>query len=167
MRKVVINAGPLIALSAAGCLDVLEKLYKEVLVPEEVFEEVASSGAGRAGALDVQQASYLKRCTHPGSVELLLVHELGPGEAAVIALAKAESAEMVILDEKKARRIATHVYGLKVKGSAGVLIQAKKAGHLRAIAPCIEKMQSHGYHLGKKLLQRIYEEAKESPTDPT
>jgi hypothetical protein len=45
-------------------------------------------------------------------------------EAAVIALARPSLPCLAIIDEKRGRRIAQHVYGLPVKGSAGLLVMA-------------------------------------------
>ena len=57
---IVCNSGPLIALSLVGCLDVLKKLYSQVLVPGAVIDEVVGSGAGRAGASEVSHAGWLE-----------------------------------------------------------------------------------------------------------
>lgn len=42
MRKVVSNTTPLIALSDIGRLELLHRLYSEILIPEAVFNEVES-----------------------------------------------------------------------------------------------------------------------------
>lgn len=41
MRKVVVNTTPLIALSHVGQLNILKKLYGEVIVPEAVYRELS------------------------------------------------------------------------------------------------------------------------------
>ena len=41
MRKVVVNTTPLIALSYVGQLDILKKLYGEVIIPEAVYKELS------------------------------------------------------------------------------------------------------------------------------
>ena len=53
---VVCNAGPLIALGKLGRLDLLQKLYGTVLVPQQVYEETVSSGIAR-GAPDARMPS--------------------------------------------------------------------------------------------------------------
>ena len=40
MRKMVVNTTPLIALSHVGQLNILKKLYGEVIVPEAVYREL-------------------------------------------------------------------------------------------------------------------------------
>ncbi len=41
MRKVIVNTTPLIALCHVGKLDVLKKLYGEILIPQAVYREIA------------------------------------------------------------------------------------------------------------------------------
>jgi len=127
---IVCNAGPLIALSLVGNLDLLHRLYNRVLVPEAVVREVVESGSGRAGATEVETASWLERVSLDPPPEPLLAKELGSGEAAVITVAYRLSANLVLIDERRARRIAEQAYGLQVKGSAGILV-----AHVR-FCPC-------------------------------
>lgn len=42
--RVVCNAGPLIALGKPGQLGLLQKLFQEVLIANEVFQEVVVNG---------------------------------------------------------------------------------------------------------------------------
>ena len=54
LSRAVVNAGPLVALSLAGRLDLLPAMFQEVWVPRAVYREVAIDGFGRpcADALD-------------------------------------------------------------------------------------------------------------------
>lgn len=54
-----------------------------------------------------------------------------------------EQIATVVLDERKARRVAAQV-GLEVIGSIGILIQAKHAGKLDSVSATIERMRAHG-----------------------
>ena len=42
MRKVIVNSTPLIVLSGVGRLDLLKKLYGEVIIPKAVYREVTA-----------------------------------------------------------------------------------------------------------------------------
>lgn len=158
---VVINAGPLVALSMVGKLEVLAALYGRVLVPGAVVEEVVVAGAGRIGAQDVASADFLDRVVVEPPPEPLLAGELGSGEAEVIALAHRRGARVVILDERRGRRIAEHAYQLHVRGTAGILVAAKRAGHLGLVRPLLEAMVQKGYFLSARLVERACREAGE------
>jgi len=47
--KGVVNATPLIALSLVEHLDLLPQMFREVLVPSAVYEEVAIQGRDKPG----------------------------------------------------------------------------------------------------------------------
>ena len=57
MRKVVSNTTPLIALADIGQLELLHKLYGEIMIPEAVFNEVESELA----RMMVSKAEWLYR----------------------------------------------------------------------------------------------------------
>src|SRR6185437_8763710 len=57
---VVPDAGPLIYLGGAAELDLLRKLYQEVVVPRIVYDEVVVAGAGLPGAQEVAAAGWLR-----------------------------------------------------------------------------------------------------------
>jgi predicted nucleic acid-binding protein len=158
---IVCNSGPLIALVLAGQLDVLGELYQRVLVPEAVIQEVTGAGAGRVGAAEVASSMWLERVPGGFPLEPLLAKELGPGEAAVIATAHRLGAKLVLIDERRGRRIAEQAYGLRVKGSAGVLVSAKRAGFIPVVRPFLERMRTQGYYLSQRLFERALEEAGE------
>ncbi|HET9227420.1 MAG TPA: DUF3368 domain-containing protein [Thermoanaerobaculia bacterium] len=157
---VVCNAGPLIALSLVGQLDLLRQLYPRVIVPEPVFREVVAGGLDRAGASLIASAEWLER-TELAVPEPLLALELGPGEAAVLATGQLLQAQLVLIDERRARRIAEQAYGLRVKGSAGILVSAKRAGLISAVVPYLDQMVRHGYYLSNRLIERAAAEAGE------
>ncbi|MFO1429002.1 MAG: DUF3368 domain-containing protein [Candidatus Competibacteraceae bacterium] len=159
---IVCNAGPLIALSLVGKLDLLHHLYDRVLVPEAVVREIVESGVGRAGATEIKAASWLEHVQLDFPPELLLAKELGAGEAAIITVAYRLSANLVLIDERRARRIAEQAYGLRVKGSAGILVAAKRANLIPAVRPLLETMAGQGYFLSRRLMERVCQEAGEA-----
>ncbi|HEX7184057.1 MAG TPA: hypothetical protein VF756_19660 [Thermoanaerobaculia bacterium] len=103
---IVCNAGPLIALSMVGHLELLGQLYEHVLVPEPVVREVVGAGAGRLGAAEVKAATWMEQIRVEPPPDPLLAQELGPGEAGVIASAHRLQAQLVLINERRARRIA-------------------------------------------------------------
>ena len=42
MRKVIVNATPLIILCGIGQLDILRELYQEIMIPDAVYREVTA-----------------------------------------------------------------------------------------------------------------------------
>ena len=122
--KVVINATPLIALSLIGKLDLLRRMFDQVIVPAIVYEEVVVQGHGRPGAEELAEADWLQVMPVEGvvTVEPLLLG-LDAGELSVLLLARKLQPDWVIVDERLARRVAQAI-GLSIKGTLGVLLAA-------------------------------------------
>lgn len=158
---IVCDTGPLIALSLIDQLDLLPQLYSRVLVPRAVLDEVTAGGADRPGASAIVAAEWLDP-VEDVAPDPLLAGELGPGEAAAIAAAFRLQARLVLLDERKARRIAVQAYGLRVKGSAGILVSAKRAGLIDEVRPFFDSMVRKGYFLSQRLVERATSEAGEA-----
>jgi len=78
---------------------------------------------------------------------------LHSGEASVVCLAQELRADFVLLDERKARRIARTVYGLKVIGSARLLVEAKRRGLIDKVGEAIKMMQDGGYWISDAILK--------------
>ncbi|MDZ4170299.1 MAG: DUF3368 domain-containing protein [Coriobacteriia bacterium] len=158
---VVSNSGPLIALACIGQLDLLGRIYGESLVPGAVFREVVEIGAGRPGASELRAAGWAKRVEVVEMAEPLLAEELGRGETEAITLATRAGARLVLMDDRRARRIAELAYRLRVKGVAGVLLQAKRARLVSAVRPLAHALRANGYRLSDRLIEALCREAGE------
>jgi predicted nucleic acid-binding protein len=142
-------------------IELLPALYRHIVVPGLVIAEIVQSGAGRAGAIEIGSASWIEVKASGSATDPLLVAELGAGESAVLSAAVQLRAPLVLIDERRARRIATQVYGLAVKGSAGILVESKRRGLLPKIRPLLESMTRKGYFLSARLIETACQEAGE------
>jgi len=86
---------------------------------------------------------------------------LDKGEATAISLASEHENSLLIIDEIKGRKAAKEM-GISVTGSLGVLIAAKKKGHIKAVKPLIEKIQKTNFRISKELIERVLDKANES-----
>jgi predicted nucleic acid-binding protein len=152
-ERAVINAGPLVALSLGGRLDLLPALFAEFWIPEAVFHEVAVAGLGRPGAVALSDARWSDHIRSAPEPDPLLVADLDCGEAAVIALARSLAPCMAIIDEKRGRRIAQSIYGLPVKGTAGLLVEAYRRGLLTDLRKTLLALRGAGYFLSDAVIE--------------
>jgi uncharacterized protein len=159
---VVTNSGPLIALASVGQLDVLSTLYTSVLVPEAVWREVTEAGEGRPGTRELIATPWTTRIKINPPPDRLLLEELGDGEAEAITLAIRCEAQLLLMDDRRARRVAELAYGLRVKGVAGVLVVAKRRGLIPAVHPLLEAMRGHGYYHSQRLIESACREVGEA-----
>jgi len=157
---IVCNSGPLIALVSIDCLYILSKVYQRILIPNAVYQEVTSSEE-LIGARQIANESWIEKKSLDSSPDRLLRAELGAGEAEVITLAMELKASKVLIDERKARRIAKLIYGLRITGTGGLLLRAKQNDMIKEVRPLLEGMKANGYYLSDRLVSRIAEEAGE------
>ncbi len=135
--KVVTNSGPLMALGKLGLLDLLSQLYGQVWLPTVVRDEVVVRGSesGYTDAFSVGMAIQRGQLVvaEVNDAELspdIASLSLDAGEKQALHLALREKADLVLLDDLKAREEA-QAQGLSVKGTLGVIVQAYRAGLLR------------------------------------
>jgi len=148
--SVVSNASPLINLARIDQLDLLPRLYGELLIPEAVWEEVVIEGAGQPGADEVKAATWIKRqAVANRSLVHALRQELDAGEAEAIILALEVEAELLLMDERVGREIAQHL---------GV----RYTGLIRDVKPYLNALRDvAGFHIRDVLYTRVLQDEEE------
>jgi uncharacterized protein len=161
--KVVSDSSPLIALSRIGRLDLLQRIFGDLVVPDAVWREVAEDFSARPGAEDIRRAMWIRRgAVRDADLVQLLRQDLGAGEAETLVLARELTADLVLMDELKGRRAALRL-GLKVTGLAGILIEAGKAGHVADLAALLSDLHLRaGFWLSDQLRSLILVEGRQA-----
>ena len=159
--RVICNAGPIIALCVIGRIDLLRRLFEAVVVPQEVHREIVEGGSEFAGLRVYERSHWVKAMRISKAVDPLLATLLDRGEAAVIELARELNPEFVLIDELKARKIARKIFGLKVIGSARILVEAKREGLLNNVSKELKAMREAGYWLSDAIVEAALRQAEE------
>lgn len=144
MPEVVCNTSPLQYLHQIGQLSIIPALVRSIVVPPAVQVELE---AGIAKGLDLPQLDNLQwvRIQAPiGAKAASLITDLGPGESQVLMLALETPGSIALLDDALARRVAT-AKGIPIKGTLGLLLDAKHAGHLPILKPSLDRLQDLGF----------------------
>jgi hypothetical protein len=116
--RVVSDASALIALGQVGRLDLLPALYGSIAIPSGVRDELRSAELQR---LLANPGSWLEvRPATPAPLLRALEADLDAEEAEAISLAVQVKADLLLIDERRGRAVATRL-GLKVLGTLGVL----------------------------------------------
>lgn len=143
-ETIVADASCLIVLENNGELNLLEKLFGEILITEEVKTEF---GLDLPGWIKVKK---IHNKTQQNALELIL----GKGEASSISLALENAGSLLIIDEKKGRRIAQEM-GVKIIGTLGVVLSARKDGLLDSVEEFLEKLENAGFYISQNLKTKI------------
>ena len=160
MRKVIVNPTPLIVLSGIGRLDLLKKLYREVTIPEAVYREVTAKKDSACMQVIGENAWIRIEKIRDLSEKKMYKTKLHDGEVEVMILAQEKQADLVVIDDNAAKKTAEYL-GLTVTGTIGVLIKAKKLGHLDAIRPVLDEIKENGFYIGAALEKMVLEQAGE------
>ena len=160
--KLISNTGPLIALSIIDRIGILRSLFSAVAVPEAVHNEIMEGGPRSSGVANYMKAKWIEVMALTNPIDPLLRTSLDVGEAAVIGLARELDTGVVLIDERKARKIARAVYGIDCIGSVGVLVRAKGRGLLDSIGAEIEAMRDGGYWISDSIVAAALKQAGEA-----
>jgi predicted nucleic acid-binding protein len=166
LPDIISNTSPLQYLHQLGLLDALHKLVGALVIPQAVVDELA---VGRALGYDLPDLTQLDwiiiRPLGEANAQLSLPR-LGRGETEVIQLALASNAEdvIVILDDALARR-ATEEFGLKLTGTLGIILDAKRAGLISAVAPFLDRLEALGFRLADQTRSAVLKVAGETGAD--
>ena len=152
---IVSNSSPLIALARIRQLDLLATFYERILIPAEVHQEVIVAGRGLPGAEEVRNANWIEVAASKSPADPSLAQacqSLGAGERGAILLAKSLQADLVLLDEWKARRVARDA-GLAVLGCLGILEAGARKGLIPDLRQTYIDLLRQGIRFDIKLLQ--------------
>ena len=162
MSEVICDTSALQYLYQLDMLWVLEALAKHIVIPPAVVEELA---VGRSQGIHLPDPIGLEWVTvraPAGAAVLPLVTDLGPGETEALALALESSDALVILDDGLARQVAS-MLSIRIRGTLGLLLDAKAAGLVSAVEPLLNQLQELGFRLDSSTREAILELAGELP----
>lgn len=107
MRKVIVNSTPLIALSHVGQLDLLKKIYSEIMIPDAVYKEICVKEGSPCQIAITAALDWIKiKKIQNEMAKQIYKTQLHAGEVEVMILAKEENADLVIIDDQNAKRHA-------------------------------------------------------------
>ncbi len=165
---IVSNSSPLIYLAKIGKLELLNKLFGKIAIPVEVYNEVVK---GKEEAFF--DAVKVEKAVKDGWIEVKEVkltreleffsREIDLGELYAIQLAKNIQSSLLLIDDASARTIAES-FGLNVKGTVYVLLDAKEKKFIdkKEIKELINELIYAGFRLSSELYGRILNEIEKS-----
>ena len=158
---VVSDATPLMSLMKAARLNILEGLYKEIIIPDAVYSELTSNARYSKEAEEIENSSFIRvvAVRERKAVEILRkVSGLDLGESEAIVYATDNNADILLMDENAGRRVAKTL-GIKVRGTIGLILQAFDRGLLTAsdVDESIAVLQTANRRISKELCQYAHD----------
>ena len=151
--RLVVNTSPLIHLAEASLLHLLRGAAPTEWVPEPVARAIRAYGNLDPTARVLSAHDWLEVQPIRAISAQVLARELGPGETAVLELARTYPGHTAVIDDLAGRRCA-EALGLSLRGTVGLVLAAKQAGRLTAARPVLERLRDSGMYLSDAVLQR-------------
>jgi predicted nucleic acid-binding protein len=146
MKRVVISdTSCLIVLSKINCLHILQNLFGEVLITEEIENEF---GERLPSWIIVKRAKSRQ-------IEKILELNVDEGEASAMALYLEQPTDaLLVIDERKGRIVAKDL-GIKIIGTIGVILKAKEYGVISNLSEIVERLEVTDFRISPKLKQQL------------
>ena len=148
---IIADTSPLSYLILIQAIDVLPRLYGQIIIPPEVFDELQSS----AGPAAVREwATSPPTWLEVRAAKLIdTTLRLGAGERAAISLAGELKADRLLIDDQKGRAAALQ-RGIPIAGTVAVLRDAALAG-LIDLKASLEKLRKTNFRASPRVYAQI------------
>jgi predicted nucleic acid-binding protein len=156
---IVSDTSPIIALAVCGKLDLLDKLFDKVCIPQAVFNELAIPDKPKAREI-IEWAKNKVIPAKNRTVISALSLNLDIGESEALSLYWETNADFLLIDEKRGRIIALR-NGIKTIGTIGILLSAKQRGFITLVKPFLDILMNNSFRISDILYQQILERTGE------
>ncbi len=116
------DTSPLITPAKIGQLDLLRRLHGEIFITRDVYVEATDAGNDLGDGLEIAASLWIRVSEfteEPYGAQPLAPRGLGAGEVSTVRSALRLKADLVIMDDRAARRHAES-FGLDVIGCIGI-----------------------------------------------
>ena len=152
-RIVISDTSCLILFHKIGELELLRKVYEFVSTTPEVAQEFSEELPDWIIIETVKDKKYQE----------FLETQVDWGEASAIALAKEKDCPLLLLDDLKARKLASKL-NLRFTGTLGVIHKAKQIGVIEKVKPIIEKLLSTNFRISDNVIAELLRKNDEIAT---
>lgn len=160
MPEIICDTSPIQYLHQIGHINLLPNLAEKIILPPAVVKELEVGLNHGINLPDIEILNWITVRSPESLAALPLVKDLGPGETQVLALALETANAVVILDDFLARQVAQSLK-IKLMGTLGVLLDAKRAGLISAVGPLLDKLQTLRFRLDPKTRSAVLKMAGE------
>ena len=159
---VVSDSTILIGLVKIGKLHLLKEIFSKIFVPEEVFKEVVERGKGKPGSKVIKEAAWIEVKPVKDKIQVsFLLGSLEKGEAEVLVLSRELKADLILLDEEKARKSAV-IAGFEIMGLLGLFILAKNLGLIYEVRPLVDELMIKKFRINDIIIEKTLKKAGEA-----
>lgn len=149
MKAIIADTSCLILYAKIDQLGMLKATFPTLMVTKEVAAEFGEMPAW----INVRQVANTSQYFD-------LARDLGKGEASSITLALEHDDSLLIIDEKKGRKVASEMK-VEIIGSLGVLLKAKEKGVIRSVSEIMAQIDQTNFRISPMIREKVLEQAGE------
>ncbi len=150
---IVSNTSPINYLILIGHINLLPELFQQIIIPQAVYSELSDASAPSPVQTWIATPPDWLKIQPVSQPSDAILDLLDPGERAAILLAQELNADLLLLDDMKARRTATE-RGLAITGILGILDQAATM-KLIDLPAAVQNLQSTSFWASDSLFQKL------------
>ena len=150
---VVADTSPLSYLVRLDLSAILERLYRQVLIPPAVLAELTDPDTPDVVRSWAKQLPVWITVTSPKSAISSELNKLDRGEAEAVQLALELQPDLILIDERAGTDIARSL-GLRTTGTVGVILTAAELGLLDA-SSTLERLLSTNFRISAELKAKL------------
>jgi predicted nucleic acid-binding protein len=139
---IVSNTTPISNFLHLNRIDILRQMFEKIHIPPAVKQEIE---VGFSGNIQWQQCLTdeffaIRKTKSPALIHQIL-GQLHRGEAEVLCICLENKAKLCLLDDRDARHFAKRNQ-IPITGTLGILVEAKKRGHIESVKPLMNELKS-------------------------
>ena len=147
---IVVDTSCLIALSRINHIRLLNQVYDRLIVTPEIKQE-----------FKFELPDWVEvRSTNSNRDLAVITSLVDLGEASAIEFCLKHTNSLLIIDDSKGRKLAKKL-GVKVTGTHGVLVKAKKIGKIELVKPYLDALEKVDFRFDAKLKKMILQSVGE------
>ncbi|MGK7954959.1 MAG: DUF3368 domain-containing protein [Crocosphaera sp.] len=157
---IISDTSPLCYLILIDCIELLPILYEKVIIPQAVYQELQAEATPKVVKQWIENYPdwlVIRNIMNASDSQL---DQLDKGEREGIILAEEMKANLLILDDKLARTIATQ-RGLKIIGLLGILLDSAR-NNIIDLPTKVNQLQETSFFVSPKLLKSILSQYQEN-----
>jgi predicted nucleic acid-binding protein len=157
---VVSDTSPICYLILIERIDLLPRLYEQVVIPQEVQNELADERSPAEVQRWIAQPPDWLTVQATNTSPDTRLDSLDPGERAAILLTEQLGADVLVMDEMLGRQLA-RARGLRVVGLLGILEEAGRLGWID-LPIVLQQLQQTSFRVSEPLIQQMLERYRAS-----
>lgn len=147
---IIADTSCLILFDNIGELQILKRVYGSIIITPEVRKEYKKAIPDWIKTEKVKNKRRQKQ----------FAELVDAGEASAIALAVEHKHCILIIDDRRGRKLAASLK-IEITGTLGTLMKAKQRGIIPQLSPLLRKLKFHGLRISKEVEEGILEMAGE------